>query len=205
MSAHVVVIGGGMAGCVAAVKARKDGAKVTLVRRGVGATALSTGAVSLDGVEGERAGVALLQTMVDLESTGDGPGRFLVSSGAVLEAEQVGPGHLAGELGALSGKSVLVCGLRGFPAMNAPDIARRLESLGVKATSTGSTPFLAMRMSQYRKASSFRPAIPVPKGRSTHTTFCQSWESKRCNGTWWTRSKRCIVHKVWRSTTSTSR
>ncbi|MBW2263415.1 MAG: FAD-dependent oxidoreductase [Deltaproteobacteria bacterium] len=133
MSGHVVVIGGGVAGCTAAVKASRDGARVTLVRRGVGSTALSTGAVSLDGVEGDLAGVELLESMVPLKSTGAKPGRFLVSSGAVLVAARVGSNHLAGALDDLEGKSVLVCGVTGFPAMNAADIARRLGSMKVKA------------------------------------------------------------------------
>ncbi len=134
MSGHVVVIGGGVAGCVAAVKARRDGARVTLVRRGVGSTALSTGAVSLDGVEGDVAGIELLESMVPLESTGPSPGRFLVSSGAVLTASRVGPNHRAGALDDLAGRSVLVCGLQGFPAMHAADVARRLEDLGARAS-----------------------------------------------------------------------
>jgi Fe-S oxidoreductase/anaerobic glycerol-3-phosphate dehydrogenase len=136
MSGHVVVIGGGVAGCVAAAKASKDGARVTLVRRGVGATALSTGAVSLDGTSGESAGVALLETMVDLASTGERPRRFLVSSGAVLSASRVAPNHLAGALDGLAGRSVLACSLQGFPAMNAHDIARRLESHGARASAS---------------------------------------------------------------------
>ena len=133
MSAHVVVIGGGIAGCVAAVKASRDGARVTLVSRGVGSTALSTGAVSLDGVDGDGASTSMLESMVPLESTGDEPGRFLVTSGAVLRAARVGPNHAAGAIDALAGRSVLVVGLQGFPAMNAADIARRLDDLGARA------------------------------------------------------------------------
>jgi glycerol-3-phosphate dehydrogenase subunit B len=43
----VVVIGGGMAGVMAALSARRSGAAVTLVRRSLGATAMSSGAVDV--------------------------------------------------------------------------------------------------------------------------------------------------------------
>ena len=46
----VLVIGGGMAGAMAAVTAAKAGLDTTLIRRGSGATALSSGAVDLTGV-----------------------------------------------------------------------------------------------------------------------------------------------------------
>jgi glycerol-3-phosphate dehydrogenase subunit B len=45
--ADVLVVGGGMAGAVAALSARAAGARVVLVRRAPGATALSSGAVSV--------------------------------------------------------------------------------------------------------------------------------------------------------------
>ncbi|HYX91785.1 MAG TPA: FAD-binding protein [Myxococcaceae bacterium] len=44
---EVLVIGGGMAGAVAALSARRRGAKVRLVRRSLGATALSSGAIDV--------------------------------------------------------------------------------------------------------------------------------------------------------------
>ena len=43
----VVVIGGGMSGCIAALEAKKLGARVALARRSWGATALSTGALDI--------------------------------------------------------------------------------------------------------------------------------------------------------------
>ncbi len=46
-AADVLVIGGGMAGAIAALAARETGAKVILVRRSPGATALSSGAVTV--------------------------------------------------------------------------------------------------------------------------------------------------------------
>ncbi len=42
---HVVVVGGGLAGCWAAATAAASGAEVTLVRRALGATAVSSGAI----------------------------------------------------------------------------------------------------------------------------------------------------------------
>ncbi|OHD72122.1 MAG: hypothetical protein A2177_06170 [Spirochaetes bacterium RBG_13_68_11] len=136
MSAHVVVIGGGAAGCAAAAAARAKGARVTIVSRGVGATALSTGAVTLDGVPEDAALQArvleLLRSMVPL--VGDGSARtYLSISGAVIRAHLVGPTHAAGSLEDLDGRSVLVVGLRGLGCMNAADIVRRLEMHGVKA------------------------------------------------------------------------
>ena len=136
MSAHVVVIGGGAAGCAAAVAARHEGARVTIVSQGAGATALATGAVTLDGVTEDAALRArvleLLASMVPLE--GDGSARtYLSASGAVIRAHLVGPTHAAGALEDLDGRSVLVVGLRALGCMNAADIARRLAMRGAKA------------------------------------------------------------------------
>jgi Fe-S oxidoreductase/anaerobic glycerol-3-phosphate dehydrogenase len=136
VSARVVVIGGGAAGCAAAAAAKAKGALVTLVSRGAGATALSTGAVALDGLPDEPAlrtrVLGLLRSMAPL--AGDGSARtYLSSSGAVIRAHLVGATHAAGALEDLQGRSVLVVGLRGLVSMNAADIARRLQMHGAKA------------------------------------------------------------------------
>ena len=47
MNVDVLVIGGGMAGAVAASKAADSGQEVAVVRRGYGATALSSGAIDI--------------------------------------------------------------------------------------------------------------------------------------------------------------
>ncbi len=47
VEADVLVLGGGMAGAVAALSARAGGARVALVRRSPGATALSSGAIAV--------------------------------------------------------------------------------------------------------------------------------------------------------------
>ncbi len=47
VDADVLVLGGGMAGAVAALSARAGGARVALIRRSPGATALSSGAISV--------------------------------------------------------------------------------------------------------------------------------------------------------------
>ncbi|WP_243337711.1 FAD-binding protein [Anaeromyxobacter soli] len=47
VAAEVLVVGGGMAGTIAALAAREAGARVVLVRRAPGATALSSGAVGV--------------------------------------------------------------------------------------------------------------------------------------------------------------
>lgn len=51
MEADVVVIGGGMAGAVAALKAASDGADVLLLRKGHGASAMSSGTIDIAGPE----------------------------------------------------------------------------------------------------------------------------------------------------------
>jgi Fe-S oxidoreductase/anaerobic glycerol-3-phosphate dehydrogenase len=136
VSAHVVVIGGGAAGCAAAAAAREQGARVTIVSQGAGATALVAGGVALDGVTEDAALRAkvldLLTSMVPL--VGDGSARtYLSASGAVIRAHLVGPTHAAGALEGLDGRSVLVVGFRALGGMNAADIARRLEMRGAKA------------------------------------------------------------------------
>src|SRR5229473_2429793 len=45
--AEVLIIGGGMAGCIAALSAKKRGAEVVVARRSLGATALSSGAIDV--------------------------------------------------------------------------------------------------------------------------------------------------------------
>ncbi|HYR56848.1 MAG TPA: FAD-binding protein, partial [Myxococcaceae bacterium] len=45
--AEILVVGGGMAGCIAALSARKNGAEVVVARRSLGATALSSGAIDV--------------------------------------------------------------------------------------------------------------------------------------------------------------
>lgn len=47
MRNDVVIIGGGMAGALAALKAADEGKQVTVIRKGYGATALSSGAIEL--------------------------------------------------------------------------------------------------------------------------------------------------------------
>jgi len=59
MEADVLVLGGGMAGAVAALAARAAGARVVLVRRSPGATALSSGAVSVAPDQGGLPGAPL--------------------------------------------------------------------------------------------------------------------------------------------------
>jgi len=136
VSAHVVVIGAGAAGCAAAVAARAKGARVTLVSRGAGATALSTGGISLNGVaEGTELRTRVLELLRSTAPlSGDGSARtYLSASGAAIRAHLVGPTHAAGALEDLKGTSVLVVALRGYPGMHAADIARRLAMHGAKA------------------------------------------------------------------------
>jgi Fe-S oxidoreductase/anaerobic glycerol-3-phosphate dehydrogenase len=127
MGAHVVVIGAGVAGCAAALEARKHGAEVTLVHRSVGATALSTGGALLDG--GEEARGLLVERIGLVEAAGS----YLLTTGAVQRMDLVMPSHERGEISGLVDRSVLVVGLDGFTGTSAPDLARRLERRGVRA------------------------------------------------------------------------
>ncbi len=52
MQADVIVIGGGMAGCVAALKASERGRNVLLIRKGRGSTAMSSGTFDVAGPNG---------------------------------------------------------------------------------------------------------------------------------------------------------
>ena len=144
MKRHVVIIGGGAAACVAATAAIENGAEVTLVARGAGATALSSGGVTLDGIgsvpaeESEREkAVSLLERMAGLQGAARSARTYLVNTGAVIEAHFVGPMHAEGALEELHGKSVLVVGIRGLASMSPADLAKRLEARGV--TKAGST------------------------------------------------------------------
>jgi glycerol-3-phosphate dehydrogenase subunit B len=51
MEADVIVIGGGMAGAIAALKAAEQGAEVILIRKGHGSTAMSSGTIDIAGPE----------------------------------------------------------------------------------------------------------------------------------------------------------
>ena len=47
MNPDIIIIGGGMAGAAAAIAAKNKGADVTLIRKGYGSTALSSGAFDI--------------------------------------------------------------------------------------------------------------------------------------------------------------
>jgi glycerol-3-phosphate dehydrogenase subunit B len=66
--ADVLVLGGGMAGAIAALAARDGGARVVLVRRAPGATALSSGAISVAPDGGALPGARLAARLGPLEA-----------------------------------------------------------------------------------------------------------------------------------------
>jgi len=70
LEAEVLVVGGGMAGAVAALAARAAGARVVLARRAPGATALSSGAVSVAPDLGALPGEPLVSRRGPLEAAG---------------------------------------------------------------------------------------------------------------------------------------
>ncbi len=140
MSANVLVIGGGVAGCMAAASAVRAGASVTMVSRSVGATALSSGAVMLDGLDGWPGGkrdlaevLEVLGSLVPLSGDPSSRRTYLSSSGALASAHLVMPGHAAGALEGLAHGSVLCLGLRGFGGWHAGSMSRRLEASGIRA------------------------------------------------------------------------
>lgn len=68
VQADLLVLGGGMAGAVAALAARRRGRRVVLVRRAPGATALSSGAISVAPDLGALAGEPLASRRPPLEA-----------------------------------------------------------------------------------------------------------------------------------------
>lgn len=137
MSAHVVVVGGGAAGCLAALSAKKHGASVTLVSRSAGATALSTGSVSTDGVADapvsepeRREALGHLGRVAELVEADD---EFLLNSGARLRCTLPSRNHAGGGLASLVDRSVCVVGIPGLAAFNAAYLARVLGDRSIRA------------------------------------------------------------------------
>jgi anaerobic glycerol-3-phosphate dehydrogenase len=114
-AADLLVLGGGVAGVAAALAARAAGARVTLVRAGPGATALSGG--GWRGPLAEALARALAQQGHPLEPVAAAlPG----VAGWREPADFAPPWHAA----ALPCDDTLVCGVAGLPAFNAAFLAR---------------------------------------------------------------------------------
>jgi Fe-S oxidoreductase/anaerobic glycerol-3-phosphate dehydrogenase len=139
VSPRVVVVGGGAAGCLAAAAARRAGAVVTLVSRSAGATAMSSGAVCLDGMDEPPAGGPVARAALDELARACGlvptSSSHLLDSGGVLAPGLVARSHARGALDALRERSVLVVGIPGHPDTRASDLSSRLAAAGVRAGS----------------------------------------------------------------------
>jgi glycerol-3-phosphate dehydrogenase subunit B len=93
LEADVLVLGGGMAGAMAALAARQAGARTVLVRRSLGATALSSGAVSVAPDRAPSPAAALSASAGPLEAA-----RRLAATRPDHPYAVAGVKHLAGAL-----------------------------------------------------------------------------------------------------------
>lgn len=141
MRVDVVVVGSGAAGAGAALAAVEAGAVVALVRRGYGATSLSSGAVrvelpdrrALPGLDRPvRAIVERLTAVFPLTGLGRRT-RFLTALGRVVEADAVMPSMARGALDGLRGKRLAVVGFKGLTEVRAEPVARAARALGLEA------------------------------------------------------------------------
>ncbi len=132
--ADVLVIGGGMAGSIAATVAARRGLSVTLLRKGYGATALSSGVIDLPAMTGlpiiawQEAIRFFLQAAA---ATGylylgeaDAHVRLLTANGAVKRTHLYPATTAAGALDAWAEERILFVGIRGLAECNAAFVAR---------------------------------------------------------------------------------
>jgi glycerol-3-phosphate dehydrogenase subunit B len=118
LDADVLVIGGGVAGTAAALAAADGGARVALVRRGPGASALAAGAWIGEPPAAFR--TALAAAGLDLERT---PAPLPLADGRVLPFDMAPPSHAAAALPDDDG-AVLVCGIAGLPGFRPHALVR---------------------------------------------------------------------------------
>ncbi|HEX6348649.1 MAG TPA: FAD-binding protein [Candidatus Dormibacteraeota bacterium] len=152
---RVLVVGGGLAGCVAAAAATRDGAEVTLAWRAPGATALYSGAMEIAGdlgrlpaghplcrlgMDAMRIGSELDDAQSALVSWLQRAGLELVGSarraglyadllGRPRSANLVPAGVAPGELSALRGRRVAVVGIAGVSEYDAESTAQAMREL----------------------------------------------------------------------------
>jgi glycerol-3-phosphate dehydrogenase subunit B len=160
---RVVVVGGGMAGCWAALTAKQAGAEVVLVSRAPGATALYAGgmeiAPDLEGVMADepyhpftrlyrdhlKLGADLEQVCASLAAelgraglpiTGDArrAGSYPDLHGSPRRAQLVPQTVAAGELGGLRGRHLAVAAIEGIGDYDAESTAQALAEQGIKVT-----------------------------------------------------------------------
>jgi len=145
----VLVIGGGMAGAMAAVTAAQAGLRTTMIRQGSGATALSSGAVDLAGVAGwmryiDRTGEAAQQTLdaavthflALMADAGypyvgslDQPLLLINILGTVKQTALAPQTCVAGDLAGPDRARILCLGVRGYPDCDAAFLSHSLAFL----------------------------------------------------------------------------
>ncbi len=152
---RVLVVGGGVAGCMAAVAAAREGAEVTLVWRAPGATALYAGAMELTaglnglpahhplarlgmdplrlGAELDDAAAALVAGLrgagLELAGSWRSPGLYADIHGRPRRAALVPATVAGGELSALRGRRVAVVGFEPVSEYAAETTAEALREL----------------------------------------------------------------------------
>ena len=145
----VLVIGGGIAGAMAATQARWAGLQVLLVRRSLGATAVSSGAIHFRGVE--RWMTRVLGNVRAAQATiDDAAAEFMALAeasnlamrrqrnedillvnpyGTITRTAVCAETMAAGDLQKLSGASVLFAGVCGYPDFDAAHIAKSIAAI----------------------------------------------------------------------------
>ena len=119
MDVEVLVIGGGMAGTMAALAARGRGASVVLVRKAFGATALSSGGLAAEKVNGGEEAIGVFGEHLSAaglayEGQPDRPATLFTTMGT-LATERLYPTTMAaGVIEELAGAHLLFVGVRGL-------------------------------------------------------------------------------------------
>jgi glycerol-3-phosphate dehydrogenase subunit B len=145
----VLVIGGGMAGAMAALEARRAGLNVMVVRRSLGATAMSSGAINLTGVDrwlqlklgDHQAAVATLSEALAAFKEHAGASKLsfqgqlnkemlLINPYGTFTRAQVCLESMAGgDLPQLLDASILFVGVRGYSDFDAAHVARSIVAV----------------------------------------------------------------------------
>jgi Fe-S oxidoreductase/anaerobic glycerol-3-phosphate dehydrogenase len=139
MNVDVLVIGSGAAGAAAALAAAQQGVKVAVVRRGYGATTMSSGAVRAslpqdlpDGARPLAAAAGVLTKLTPLLPLAERL-ECLNVLGRVVEADFLFPSMVRGALSLLKGKRVGIVGFKGLNECRPEPIVRAARQAGLNA------------------------------------------------------------------------
>lgn len=140
MRVDVLVVGSGASGASAALAAAQRGAKVAVVRRGYGATAMTSGALRLDlppdlpaAAQRSREEIEDIVTSVLGFALLPRRSSFLTALGRVVEADLVWPSMVRGTLDSLEGRRLAVVQIEGLTEVRAKPIVRKARQLGIDA------------------------------------------------------------------------